>query len=395
MRDRRSPLARLARFRKKKLSSRAILGFIFGQTLGRSKRARNFLRIYPKSIDAAIVATSRLDSGQPVRVEIAVDDFVDRFLREFRDDLRDCYAPGQLKLSKEIAVFELPDCEVICWLGMTIHRPTAMVVAGRPRSHHLAPSAKRRHIPGAALAIMDMPAGVTSYYHFFEDIVVALRALKQIPASQKLALLFAESPPPYQAEVLKALECKFPNVRVQFVGHHEVITADRLFQAVPRPAHAICWFALQAEWREAAELVRNWYEIAPRPQTRRVYFSRRNLRKRRIVNESKLEEVLASNGIEAVSPEMLTHADQLRLMAEVSMLAGVSGAALTNMMFAANPITVVEVLPGGASFPFWCALAFAFGHKYRVIVSEPAQWDDDITLEPTALSAILQEAARL
>ena len=79
------------------------------------------------------------------------------------------------------------------------------------------------------------------------------------------------------------------------------------------------------------------------------------------------------------------------MRAETRRLVGVEGAALTNMVFADKPITVLEIFPRGAAYPFWVALALQLGHQYRHIMSNPAGLNDQITLDPGALDQALRE----
>ena len=138
-------------------------------------------------------------------------------------------------------------------------------------------------------------------------------------------------------------------------------------------------------------MVRECHGVGPSQATRSIYFSRKAQKTRRLENEDSLLEVLARHGVEVLSPESLPHADQVRLMTEVRRLVGVEGAALTNMLFADKPITVLEIFPRGAAYPFWAALALQLGHRYRNVMSNPAGLNDHVTLDAAALDEALRE----
>ena len=386
----RSTLSRWSLIRSKAFGSREILGALFGQTIGRVSALRSLLHVYPKTIDPTAVAAGRIDAGDEVKCTIPVDQHVDGFLGQFTGSLGDCYSPGQLALKCEVNIFELIDCGVLPWLNVTVHRPSARVVYGRPRSHKIALGVPVRKISGTALAVMDMPSGVTNYYHFFEDLAVTLRALRSLNKFDRVALLFSKRVAGYQRPILDALVKRYPQLYIEYVERREIIRADRLLQVVLRESHPICRFALKEEWREIGSMVREHYGIGPSPQTRSVYFSRNNHKWRRLGNEDKLLNVLAKHRCEIIAPEALAHSEQVRLMTQVQRLVGVEGAALVNIVFADKPITLLEIFPLRAAYPFYVALALQLGHKYRSVMTNPAGWNERVTIDADKLDQALR-----
>jgi hypothetical protein len=389
-------LSRWSRSLRKGLSARAIWGAAFGQTIGRVRALRSRLHVYPVSIDPASVARARLDAGIPATATIALDPHVDGFLKGFRESLGPCYAPGRLMLRHDIRIFEMTECDVLPWLNLTVHRPSAAVVHGRPRTHRLTWSVPIRPIAGTALNVADMASGVTNYYHFFEDLALTLRVLRDVRGPERVALLFSERVAGYQRPILEALVARYPNLRLEFVKRREVVRADRLIQVIAdRAAHPICRFAYK-EWHDVGALVRACHGIGPSrsPATRSVYFSRNTQKTRRLANEAALAPVFARHGCEIVVPESLSHAEQVRLMTETRLLVAVEGAALANMLFADRPINVLEIFPRGASYPFWTGLALQLGHRCRHLMSNPAGLNDHVTVDPAILDEALQETER-
>jgi hypothetical protein len=76
---------------------------------------------------------------------------------------------------------------------------------------------------------------------------------------------------------------------------------------------------------------------------RRLFISRRHFPGRQLVNETQVIDVFERYGFEVVFPEELSLLEQARLFASASAVAGVKGAALTNMVFC-PPETVVIVM---------------------------------------------------
>ncbi|HKF73785.1 MAG TPA: glycosyltransferase family 61 protein [Stellaceae bacterium] len=301
-------------------------------------------------------------------------------------------------LRSDIRIFELTDCDVLPWLNLTVHRPSAAVVCGRPRTHRLTWSVPIRPVAGTALNVADMASGVTNYYHFFEDLALTLRALRDVRGPERVALLFSERVAGYQRPILEALVGRYPHLSLEFVKRREMVRADRLIQVISaRATHPICRFAHKEQWREVGALVRACHGIGPSrsPASRRIYFSRNTQKTRRLANEAALRDVLTRHGYEFVVPESLPHAEQVRLMTEARTVVGVEGAALTNILFTDKPIAVLEIFPRGAAYPFWVALALQLGHQYRHVMSDPAGINDHITLDPTALDAALRETGAI
>jgi hypothetical protein len=389
----RPPLSRWSRAAKKTFNSRRIIGTVFGGTIGRSRALRSLLHIYPSIGDPAAIARARIVDREPAVSTIALEPHIDDFLRQYRDALRECYAPGELRLRYDVDVFEMADCDVLPWINLTVHRPSASIVQGRPRSHKMTIAPRIRRIAGSALAAGDMPSGFTNYYHFFEGLALALRALRAIPGPERVALLFSDTAPAYQRKILEAIVARYPQLYIEYVARREIARPDRLFQVFARARHPICRFAMRQEWREIGAITRECYGIGPSEQTRSVYFSRKRQETRRLVNEAALLPVFAKHGFEILSPETLPHEDQVRMMTQTRRLAGVEGAALINILFADKPIDMLEIFPQGAAYPFYVALALQLGHRYRVVMSNPAGLNDAITLDPAALDRALQQIA--
>jgi hypothetical protein len=104
---------------------------------------------------------------------------------------------------------------------------------------------------------------------------------------------------------------------------------------------------------------------------RRVYISRRNASRRKVVNEEKLVEILLKFDFEIIEFENLTVLDQVNLMNETDVFIGLHGAGLTNLMFMNQNTKVLELTPiisdfKNFRFPFW-RIADLLNINYSVI----------------------------
>jgi capsular polysaccharide biosynthesis protein len=81
------------------------------------------------------------------------------------------------------------------------------------------------------------------------------------------------------------------------------------------------------------------------PGPRRLYLSRRDDNKRRLLNEDELEAEMAARGFTVVSPENLPVAEQVALFRDAAVVVAPTGAALANCMFMAPGAAVFEIQP--------------------------------------------------
>lgn len=75
---------------------------------------------------------------------------------------------------------------------------------------------------------------------------------------------------------------------------------------------------------------------------KRLYISRRKANRRRVLNETEVEQLLLSFGFESVCFEDYNFAEQVHLCASAEILIGIHGAGLANMIFLPEKATVIE-----------------------------------------------------
>jgi capsular polysaccharide biosynthesis protein len=113
----------------------------------------------------------------------------------------------------------------------------------------------------------------------------------------------------------------------------------------------------------------------------RIYVSRRNARRRKIVNEKEVIATLLRYGFNVVYCENYTFFEQVSLFSKAKYLASNHGAGLTNMLFMPRGSTVLELLKRKTnpvrhhSKLFWY-MADALGHKYYQQICEPTDVDE-------------------
>lgn len=108
--------------------------------------------------------------------------------------------------------------------------------------------------------------------------------------------------------------------------------------------------------------------------SRRLYVSRRDATVRRLVNEDEVAALLAGLGFEVVELSGLDFEAQAELFAQASAIAGVHGAGLANLVFAAPGARVFEIMPPlSGTFAYW-VMAQGLGQTYQLFTAEDAEF---------------------
>jgi hypothetical protein len=136
---------------------------------------------------------------------------------------------------------------------------------------------------------------------------------------------------------------------------------------------------------------------APRG-SRRVFISRSQAARRRLLNEEALWPLLDAAGFERVHLETMPFEEQVSLMRQAAVLIAPHGAGLTNMLFVPPAADVIEMADLGFPNPNFYALAAALGHRYWLIPAQPHgdrhPLERDLTVEPDALRRTLERFAQ-
>ncbi|MBD2654458.1 glycosyltransferase family 61 protein [Synechocystis sp. FACHB-383] len=102
---------------------------------------------------------------------------------------------------------------------------------------------------------------------------------------------------------------------------------------------------------------------------RRLYISRSEARYRRLLNEEEILPILEKEGFEVIRPENLSFPEQVQTFSQASIIMGVHGAGLTNMLFAPSGATIVEI-HGPVSRSHYWMMSNILGHHYYCFVGD-------------------------
>ena len=105
---------------------------------------------------------------------------------------------------------------------------------------------------------------------------------------------------------------------------------------------------------------------------RRIYVSRADASKRRVLNESEIIPILQSYDFEIIRLREFSFIDQARLFNESSVVIGPHGAGLANIAFCRPEVRVLELLPSTSMSPhLYYSLTAATGGIYWYLYGEP------------------------
>lgn len=109
---------------------------------------------------------------------------------------------------------------------------------------------------------------------------------------------------------------------------------------------------------------------------RRLYVSRRRqTRFRRLQNEAEVEQVFVAHGFEVVYPELLPHAQQVKLFSEADVIAGAAGSNMINTVFSPQGARIIMLAQWnpGLNYYFFPHLAQLLGQQLTYVLGDIAQ----------------------
>jgi Glycosyltransferase 61 len=247
--------------------------------------------------------------------------------------------------------------------------------------------------------VIDAPAiligGMNQYYHNTVEMLSSLAVAETLGADKNVSLVVNDDLGRFQHEQLSLLGYG-PDRLVRVKA-----SAPVEFRNLGVPSRLV----RGGQWIDP--LVPQWYRrrlVAPsssQTAERRLYVTRAGTSRRRISNEGQLVAMLVDHGFEVVQPETLSVREQIDLFSRASQIVGASGAALTNMLYAAPGALVVTLynkyfVSGGGDL-YFDALAKACGHQFNSVYGIPVQArdgerliDSDIVVEVDAVRAAIE-----
>lgn len=247
-------------------------------------------------------------------------------------------------------------------------------------------SKREQLVASEVVGLAHGPWAVYNYYHWMVDTLPRLLLLER---SQPGCQLLLFEPVPAYVRTTAAI---FGFVRFVLLPPETVIKVPELvIPDYPAPSG----FQDAALSLMVRERVLEALKVKAFVGERRVYVSRNRQHLRRLLNEAAIEPLLRQYGFEIIYFEEHSFEEQVHLIAEATVLIGVHGANLTNMLFMRPGATVVELMIDGKAFnPCYYYLANTMQLNYYSVPcrAEGGNWEADdpnLEVEYSALQRVL------
>lgn len=238
-----------------------------------------------------------------------------------------------------------------------------------------------------ALLLMDVH--FNGFFHWFGDILPKLEAVVRSCEDTRdyVVLVPASRDAPYVAESLATY-----GVEYRVIAPGRFVIADEL-----------CFIpSLAPTGNYRPELMRGVRQricgnCPPSKQGTRLFVTRAEAPKRRLLNENELLPILTRRGFESVCMEKLPFSQQVKLASACRIIAGLHGAGLTHMLWAGEGASVLEIR-GATETRNNCffSLASDLGHRYyyapaRQVSPWRPSYLSDYVLDPKLLDDVLAQ----
>lgn len=251
--------------------------------------------------------------------------------------------------------------------------------------------ARRKEGPPEKVALLG--SSQVSYYHFVTEAVGDWWFLRQMGYSVRDfdAVVVHGHRRQWQEEILEML--RIPREKRRYHSEMKERHVDLVLpyrtkgDAVNVPA----WMC-EALWSELGA------RVSARPGTRKIYLSRKDATRRRMLNEPELTARLKQIGFEIWRLDGMTVAEQQDLLASARVVVAEHGAALTNIVWCPKGATVVDIHPSVPAMPCFKILAEQRGLRYVPIFvrrSDKLERDDWVIGEQVIADVLAVAAGAL
>ena len=249
---------------------------------------------------------------------------------------------------------------------------------------------RRRRIDQEVLWITDYWSN--GYFHWLADALSRLYLVRDRLDDLLLMLPAGYEHLDFVRSSLEAFKVK----KVEFIGSSEVLECQSLLM----PSHT----APSGQYNE--EIIHGVRKVllsayGDLDQGQKIYISRRNALKRRIVNEHEVSEILSRLGFQTIHSEDLPFAEQVRICSRARCIVSNHGAGLTNMLFTPDGGSVLELRHQADDINncyFTLASALNLNYFYQTCRPSddgPSPHTADLIVDPEELEANLRNLNRL
>jgi capsular polysaccharide biosynthesis protein len=231
----------------------------------------------------------------------------------------------------------------------------------------LRPAVKATRQHGSVAVVTAYYGDCNNYYHFWTDAVADLWFLERMgfgpSAIDKYLMPYGRYD--WQRQVLEM--CGIPESKVLAAADVAHLRIDDLILPV-RPKGGL----KSPSWLAQGLREQTGWEPADGAGRRRIYVSRLDAQRRRLVNELDVIRFLSERGFEIHECSSLSVREQQRLFDSASTIIAPHGAALTNIVWCRPDTELLEFLSAKHLNPCFRDLASAAGLHYSALVCSPA-----------------------
>ena len=199
-------------------------------------------------------------------------------------------------------------------------------------------SAKVIHIQGN-MALLYREVG--NYGHFIREVIVGLEQIKR--SGVKIDYYLLPLTAPYHKQMLALLN--IPESKVIKALPHTLFQASNLIIPTLLCEYEIVEYRENLHFRTLTQssitpFIYDNLPIAYKEPKRKIFLSRPKDSNRNIENANEVEAIFKDFGFEVILPDILSLREQIEMMRETKILAGMHGSGLDNVLFANRGIAV-------------------------------------------------------
>lgn len=198
--------------------------------------------------------------------------------------------------------------------------------------------------------------GQDNYFHWLFDVLPKIHLIKKLRL--KPDKIYVEHRRRFQKETIDILGYKSEQIidanQVKFVSASKLIVPSLPGASVGIIPAWVCDFLRQSF------LENNFQELSSLPEScnykhKKIYISRADASRRRIINEPELIALVESYGFAVVKLERMRFLDQVKLFKNAEVIVAPHGAGLANLVFCKKLTKIIEIFsPNYVNVCFWC-----------------------------------------
>lgn len=274
--------------------------------------------------------------------------------------------------------------------GQVIYDEIDSVYLNRSELQHL-------HLDGSYILL----GGAQNYYHQWVDFLPRIGILREFPDLKDHKIIVLDV---LNTDQLKALDkVGIPEERLLKIPRGHIISCDEMI--VPSLTGRRLSRSGTPEWMQP--MVNDWaiqwlreefadWMVPTANAPKRIFISRANARFRRCINEAEIYAIGQRYGFTTLENEHLSYQEQLAIYAGAEMVMGPHGAGFTNMLFAPQNATAIEMFPKHRAATFYRELCGQIGQRYvkfdgYITRLQPEKWADfgDFYIDPVETDRVL------